>query len=82
MDGNTMMLELRPRWYVMVGTSYIAGLGQTFPGYENRGGLPQTPGLVITKLERRAMMFTSRRDAAKLASSIGGRAIRVDLTQE
>ena len=82
MDGDAVMVELRPRWYVMVGTSYIAGLGQTFAGYQNKGGIPQTPGLVITKLERRAMMFTSRRDAAKLANSLGGRVIRVDLTQE
>jgi len=80
--GDIVMPEFRPRWYVMVGTSYIAGLGQTFAGYQNKSGLPQTPGLVITKLERRAMMFTSRRDAAKLANSIGGRVIRVDLTQE
>lgn len=82
MDGNALIQELRPRWYVMVGKSYIAGLGQTFAGYQNKSDLPQTPGLVITKLERRAMMFTSRREAAKLANSIGGVVIRVDLTQE
>jgi len=80
-DGNAVM-ELRPRWYVMVGNCYIAGLGQTFAGYQNQSGLPKTPGFVITSLERRAMMFTSRRDSAKLAKSIGGRVIRVDLTQE
>ena len=76
------LYELRPRWYVMVGNCYIAGLGQTFAGYQNKSGIPQTPGFVVTLLERRAMMFTSRRDASKLAQSLGGHAIRVSLTQE
>lgn len=80
MDSNTLTQELRPRWYVMIGNCYIAGLGKTFGGYQV--DLPFTPGLVITKLERRAMMFTGRREAARLANSIGGRVIRVDLTRE
>ena len=66
----------------MIGNCYIAGLGQTFAGYQNKSGIPQTPGLVITQLERRAMMFTGRRDARKLADSIGGRVIMVDLGTE
>lgn len=80
MDGNALTQELRPRWYVMIGKCYIAGLGKTFGGYQS--DLPFTPGLVITKLERRAMMFTGRREATQLANSIGGQVVRVNLTQE
>lgn len=70
------MMNLADRWYVMLGKYYIAGLGQTYPGYGN-SCIPVTPGLVITEIERRAMMFSSLAEAEKLSNRIGGRVIKV-----
>lgn len=82
MGNYAVTPDYRPRWYVMVGNCYIAGLGKTFAGYQNKSGIPQTPGFVITLLERRAMMFTSLDSARKLADSIGGCVIMVNLGTE
>lgn len=73
----TPELTYRSRWLVMIGTHYVAGLGQTFQGYCNNEHVPVTPGIVITRQRTRAMEFTSRREASSLAKSLGGVVMRV-----
>lgn len=73
---HDMTPDYQSRWVVMIGVLYIAGLGRTYEGYHRGDRIPIVPGYVVTKLESHAMEFTSRREAAALANSIGGRIIR------
>jgi hypothetical protein len=67
----------RPRFIVQIGNHFVAGLGRTYEGYHNGAHIPMVPGIVITRLENHAMEFTSRREAASVARSIGGQVYRV-----
>lgn len=73
---HDMMPDFQNRWVVMIGELYIAGLGRTYEGYHKGDRVPIIPGYVITKLQSHAMEFTSRREAAALAKSIGGMVMR------
>lgn len=64
------------KWLIAIGTYYVAGLGHTSEGNCSGQHIPVTPGIVITRLENRAMKFTSGREAGSLARRLGGRVRR------
>ena len=68
--------DYRMYWVVMIGSHYVAGLGQTYKGFQNGSEIPVVPGIVITRLESRAMRFTSGREAGALARQLGGQVLR------
>ena len=68
-----MMPDFRDRWIVSIGMLYLAGIGQTYPGHEEK---PVT-GFVLTKIREHAKEFTGLTEAQNLANGLGGQVFKV-----